>query len=109
VVAEWIADRTRDEVVDAFTAAGAAIAPVYDVAGLLADPQAVARQMFVDVEHPTLGPVTQQNVLFRMSATPGSIRHAGRALGEDTEQVLVDELGLEPAHVAALRERGVVA
>jgi crotonobetainyl-CoA:carnitine CoA-transferase CaiB-like acyl-CoA transferase len=108
-VAEWIADRTRDEVLDAFTAAEAAIAPVYDVAGLMADPHAIARRMFVDVEHPTLGPVTQQNVLFRMSATPGSIRHPGRALGEDTDAVLVEELGLDRGHVAALRERGIVA
>ena len=108
-VAAWIRERTRDEVLDAFTAAEAAIAPVYDIAGLMADPQAVARELFVDVEHPTLGPVTQQNVLFRMSATPGEIRHPGRALGEDTDAVLVDELGLDADHVAELRRRGVVA
>ena len=108
-VAAWIAERTRDEVLDAFTTAEAAIAPVYDIEGLLADPQAVAREIFVDVDHPTLGPVTQQNVLFRMSETPGRIRHAGRALGEDTDAVLIEELGLDAEHVRGLRERGVVA
>ena len=107
-VAAWVADRTRDEVVDAFTAAEAAIAPVYDVAGLLEDPHVRAREVFVDVPHPVLGPVTQQNVLFRMSETPGGIRHPGRALGEDTDAVLA-ELGFAPEEIEELRARGTVA
>jgi crotonobetainyl-CoA:carnitine CoA-transferase CaiB-like acyl-CoA transferase len=106
-VADWIADRTRDEVIEAFTAAQAAIAPVYDIAGLVADEHVVAREVFVDVEHPVLGPVTQQNVLFRMSETPGSIRHAGQALGESTDAVL-SELGLSAEQISELRERGTV-
>jgi crotonobetainyl-CoA:carnitine CoA-transferase CaiB-like acyl-CoA transferase len=49
-----------------------------------------------------------QNVLFRMSETPGSIRHTGRAHGADTDEVLGDELGVDPERLAWLRERGVV-
>jgi crotonobetainyl-CoA:carnitine CoA-transferase CaiB-like acyl-CoA transferase len=105
-VAEWIAARTRDEVLDAFTQAQAAVAPVYDVADLLADPQVIERESIVTVQDPDLGPVRMQNVLFRMSETPGSIRFTGRPLGADTDAVLGDELGLD---VAALRERGIVA
>lgn len=48
-----------------------------------------------------------QNVLFRLSATPGAIRWAGRRHGADTEEVLT-ELGLAPADVKELREEGVV-
>ena len=107
-VADWIADRTRDEVMDAFTAAEAAIAPVYDIADLVEDPHVVAREVFVDVPHPVLGPVTQQNVLFRMSETPGGIRHAGRALGEDTDAILT-ELGFDAGRIAELKARGTVA
>jgi crotonobetainyl-CoA:carnitine CoA-transferase CaiB-like acyl-CoA transferase len=105
-VADWIAARSRDEVLDAFTEAQAAIAPVYDVADLLADPHVVQRESIVTVDDPDLGPVRMQNVLFRMSQTPGSIRFTGRPLGADTDAVLGEELGLD---VAALRERGVVA
>jgi phenylalanyl-tRNA synthetase beta subunit len=50
-----------------------------------------------------------QNVLFRMSETPGAIRFIGRPLGADTEAVLVYELGVDPQRVAELHERGVVA
>jgi crotonobetainyl-CoA:carnitine CoA-transferase CaiB-like acyl-CoA transferase len=48
-----------------------------------------------------------QNVLFRLSETPGAIRWAGRRHGADTAAVLT-EIGVTAEQVAALRERGVV-
>jgi crotonobetainyl-CoA:carnitine CoA-transferase CaiB-like acyl-CoA transferase len=106
IVSEWVRTRTRDEVVAAFSDAGAAIAPVYDVAELMADPQIVARDAITQVDDPDLGPVRMQNLLFRMSDTPGAIRFTGRQLGADTDAILGDELGLD---VAGLRARGIVA
>jgi crotonobetainyl-CoA:carnitine CoA-transferase CaiB-like acyl-CoA transferase len=106
IVSAWVGARTRDEVIAAFTDAGAAIAPVYDVADLMADPQVIARDAITEVHDPDLGPVRMQNLLFRMSATPGAIRFTGRPLGADTEAILGGELGLD---VADLRERGIVA
>ncbi len=108
-VADWIAHRTRDEVVEAFEAAEAAIAPIYDVADLMDDPHVQARDMITTVDDSDLGPVRMQNVLFRMSETPGSIEFTGRALGADTDAVLIDELGIDATRIAALRERGIVA
>jgi crotonobetainyl-CoA:carnitine CoA-transferase CaiB-like acyl-CoA transferase len=106
-VAGWVADRTRDEVLAAFEAAEAAVAPVYDVRGILADPQYAALGTAVAVPHDRLGEVRMQNLPFRLSATPGGIRHAGRERGQDTDAVLA-ELGLSAAEVAGLRARGVV-
>jgi len=105
-VSEWVTQRTRDEVLDAFTEAGAAIAPVYDVADLMADPHVIERETITTVEDEDLGPVRMQNLPFRLSATPGEIRFTGRPLGADTDAILGDELGLD---VADLRERGIVA
>lgn len=106
-VAAWIAERDRDEVMAAFDAAQAAIAPIYDVAQLMADPHAVAREMFAAVDDPALGTVRMQNVLFRMSATPGAIRSTGRALGADTDEIL--GALVDAARLRDLKERGVVA
>jgi crotonobetainyl-CoA:carnitine CoA-transferase CaiB-like acyl-CoA transferase len=106
IVSAWVGERTRDDVVRAFSDAGAAIAPVYDVAELMADPQVLAREIITVVEDPDLGRVRMQNVLYRMAETPGSIRFTGRPLGADTDAILGDELGLD---LTALRERGVVA
>jgi crotonobetainyl-CoA:carnitine CoA-transferase CaiB-like acyl-CoA transferase len=106
IVSDWVGARTRDEVIEAFSEAGAAIAPVYDAAELMADPQMVARDAITQVDDPDLGPVRMQNLLFRMSATPGAIRFTGRPLGADTDAILGDELGLD---VGDLRARGIVA
>ncbi|MEV6111929.1 CoA transferase [Streptomyces sp. NPDC052109] len=106
-VGSWIAARTRAEVLAAFEKAEAAVAPVQDVRDVLADPQYQALRTVTTVDDPELGPLRMQNVLFRLSATPGAIRWAGRPHGADTEAVLT-ELGLTPAEVAALRTEGAL-
>jgi crotonobetainyl-CoA:carnitine CoA-transferase CaiB-like acyl-CoA transferase len=108
-VASWVATRTREQVIEAFEQAQAAVAPVYDVADLMQDPQVRALDMITTVDDPDLGAVQMQNVLFRMSQTPGAIRFTGRDLGADTDAVLGAELGVSPERLADLRERNVVA
>ena len=107
-VADWVAQRPADEVVAAFEAADAAVAAVYTAADVLADPQIEALDVLTSVEDDELGALRMQNVLFRMSATPGSIRHTGRALGADTDAVLA-EAGVDPDRTAGLRANGVLA
>jgi crotonobetainyl-CoA:carnitine CoA-transferase CaiB-like acyl-CoA transferase len=106
-VGAWIGARSRDEVLAAFEKAEAAIAPVQDVRDVMADPQYQALDTVTTVDDPELGPLRMQNVLFRLSATPGTIRWAGRPHGADTEAVLT-ELGLTPADLHALREEGAL-
>ncbi|MFF9131744.1 CaiB/BaiF CoA transferase family protein [Streptomyces sp. NPDC014806] len=106
-VGRWIAARTREEVLAAFEKAEAAIAPVQDVREIMTDPQYQALGTITTVDDPELGPLRMQNVLFRLSATPGAIRWAGRPHGADTDAVLA-EAGLTPAEIAALRAEGAV-
>lgn len=108
-VADWIAARTADDVIAAFTDAGAAIAPVYSPADLLDDPHVTATEMITTALDPELGPIRMHNVLGRLSATPGSVRWTGRALGADTDDYLVHVVGIPPDRIAELRGRGVVA
>jgi crotonobetainyl-CoA:carnitine CoA-transferase CaiB-like acyl-CoA transferase len=106
-VGGWIADRSRDEVLRAFAEAGAAVAPVYSPADLVADEQVQHRRMLTSVPDDDLGELLQHNVLFRMSVTPGGIRWTGRAHGEDTDEVLRAS-GVDDDRIAELRGRGVV-
>lgn len=106
-VGTWIGARPTAQVVAAFEDAHAAIAPVYDIRGIVSDPQYEALGTIQTVPDDELGPVQMQNVLFRLSQTPGAIRWAGRRHGEDTVAVL-NEIGVTPEQVAALRERGIV-
>ncbi|QOC91858.1 CaiB/BaiF CoA transferase family protein [Micromonospora craniellae] len=108
-VGGWIAERTRDEVMRAFDEAGAAVAPVYDARDIVTDDHVRAAEMLVDVPDPDFGQVLMHNVLWRMSETPGRIRFTGRALGADTDDLLVNELGCTPDTVADLRDREIVA
>jgi len=107
-VGDWIAARTRSEVLAAFEQAGAAIAPVYDAKDLVEDPHVRATEMLTTVEDDELGPMLMHNVMWRMSESPGRIRHTGRALGADTDAVL-DDLGYTADERTALRDGGVIA
>ncbi|NJC22697.1 crotonobetainyl-CoA:carnitine CoA-transferase CaiB-like acyl-CoA transferase [Arthrobacter pigmenti] len=106
-VASWIGQRPTAVVLAEFERAHAAVAPVYDVQGVMTDPQYAALGTVQRVEDDQLGEIKMQNVLFRMSGTPGSIRWPGRSHGQDTDAVL-KEIGVTAEQLAALRERGVV-
>ena len=108
MVADWVAQRNQADVIAEFERAEAAVAPIYNVADVFEDPQFEALETLTTVEDPTLGPVRMQNVLFRLSATPGRIKWTGRPIGADNNDVLVNELGLTPDDVAALAAKGIV-
>lgn len=106
-VGAWIGRRTRDEVVAAFEAAQAAVAPVYDAHDIVEDPQFQALGTVHEIDDPELGPMLMQGPLFRLSDNDGVIAFTGRPPGADTDAVL-GELGFTPERIAALRDEGAV-
>ncbi|MFF3708366.1 CaiB/BaiF CoA transferase family protein [Streptomyces phaeochromogenes] len=106
-VGSWIADHTREEVIAEFEKAEAAVAPIQDVRDVMTDPQYAALDTVTTVDDPELGPLRMQNVLFRLTETPGGIRWAGRPHGADTDTVLA-ELGLTEAEITTLRAEGAL-
>ena len=104
----WIAERTLEQVLEAFQAVHAVAGPVYSIADIMEDEQFRAREMVTTVEHPRLGPVRTPNVVPRLGGTPGRIRHLGRELGADNHAIYVDLLRHTPAELARWREDGVV-
>ncbi len=106
-VGGWIAERTATEVVAAFEEAQAAVAPIYDVADVMADPQYQALESLVSVPDPDLGPLMMQNVLFRLSDTPGAVVSTGPRLGEHNADVF-GRLGIDAARRAELTRDGVI-
>jgi crotonobetainyl-CoA:carnitine CoA-transferase CaiB-like acyl-CoA transferase len=106
-VGAWILSRPTAEVMAQFSKAEAAIGLVYDASRVIADEQYNAIGAIATVQDEDLGPVRMPNLLFRMSQTPGGIRHTGRAHGADTEAVL-GELGLDGDRIAALRDAGAI-
>lgn len=108
LVGGWIAQRDLEEVLRSFENALAAIAPTYDISQIFEDPQYRALGSIVSVPDPELGEVRMQNVMYRLSTTPGEIRWAGRPLGADNEAVYVGELGLASDDLDELVRQGVI-
>jgi crotonobetainyl-CoA:carnitine CoA-transferase CaiB-like acyl-CoA transferase len=107
VVAAWVEERSRDEVLRAFEAAEAAVAPIYDAGDVLADPQLEAIGAIRTVEDGRIGPIRMTNVVSRLSETPGAVEWPGREHGRDTDAVL-SELGLAADEIVRLRAEGIV-
>lgn len=106
-VGGWIRDHDLDEVVRVFEEAHAAVAPIYDIADIFMDPQYRALNTITSVDDPDLGPLRMQNVLFRLSETPGGIKWPGRPVGADNAQVF-GGLGIDSGRLAELASEGVV-
>ncbi|MGA1329908.1 MAG: CaiB/BaiF CoA transferase family protein [Candidatus Nanopelagicales bacterium] len=106
-VGGWIKQRTRDEVIAEFEKAEAAVAPIYDITDIFKDEQFAALGTIKTVEDDELGPVKFQNVLFRLSDTPGEIRTAGPSLGKHTAEVLTS-LGISAEEQAELKTKGII-
>jgi crotonobetainyl-CoA:carnitine CoA-transferase CaiB-like acyl-CoA transferase len=108
MVGDWIAERDLDEVVARFEEAQAAVAPIYNVEDIFEDPQYQALDSITTVEDEELGPLRMQNVLFRMSETPGRVRWAGQPLGAANADVYGELLGYEAERLAELQQKGVI-
>lgn len=106
-VSGWIARHDFADVMRIFEQVEAAIAPVYDVAQIFADPQYHARKDVIEVPDVEFGSIKMQNVFPFLSRTPGEIRFAGSPKGHHNRAVLVDELGLTEAELDGLRAEAV--
>ena len=108
MVGDWIAERDMEEVVARFEEAQAAVAPVYTIAHIFADPQYNALESITTVQDAELGPLRMQNVMFRMSKTPGAVRWAGEPLGASNPRVFHELLGYDAEKLAELQQKGVI-
>lgn len=105
-IAEWTAQRGRDEVIEALKGARVPAGYPYTAADIVQDPHYLARQMIETVQTP-VGPLKVPGVLPKLSRTPGRIGSGGPQLGEHNDDILAG-LGLSAEQVAGLRERGVI-
>lgn len=107
-VEEWISQHSLDEVLERFREADAPIAPIYDSEGIFNDPHFLSRESIVSVPDEDFGTVTVQNVMPRLSATPGKIRFSGPAKGAHNHDVYVGLLKLGEDEVQALHDEGAI-
>jgi crotonobetainyl-CoA:carnitine CoA-transferase CaiB-like acyl-CoA transferase len=113
VVNEMIAQFTRQkpvqELVDLFSQHQVPHAPILGIQAALGQPQAVAREMVVETDHAVLGKIPVVNRPIKFPGDPQPIPTAPPVLGQHTDQILADVLGLTPEQIAQLRAAKIVA
>jgi len=107
-VTDWTLQHDRDEVTELCGKGEVPCGPVYAIDEIFEDPHYAARENIKEVKDPRIGSVRVPNVVPRLTATPGGIDHLGPSLGQDSEDVYQQLLGLKEAEIADLRERGVI-
>ncbi len=108
IIREATVQRTTGEWVEALERANVPCGPVNSIAEVFADPQVVSREMARTIEHPLAGPIPTVASPLRFSGTPVEYRNAPPLLGQNTDAVLRDELGLTAERIAELAAKGVI-
>jgi len=109
VVSAWCGSLTRDEVEAKCNATGAPYAPLANIADIFGNRQFHARRNLVAVDDPYMHETfIVPGVLPRLSDTPGEINSLGPALGEHTDEVLEELLGMKPAEIKRLHDNRVI-
>jgi formyl-CoA transferase len=108
LIAAWTSTLPADDLLARLHEGGVPAGRIFRAADMLADPHFAARQAIITVPHPDFGDLPMHNVAPKLSATPGSVRTAGPALGEHSDQVWGGLVGLGPGDLAGLRAAGVI-
>lgn len=108
LLTQALAGRSKAEWVDMLNAATVSCGPINSMADLEHDAQVIARGLVVPMTHPVNGVIRTVASPLRMSESPVEYRIAPPRIGEHTEEVLQDWLGLAEPQCAALREQGAI-
>jgi formyl-CoA transferase len=100
--------RDADDWLAAMTEAGIPCGPINTLDRVFSHPQVLHRGMVVELPHPTAGSVRLTGPPFILSETPAAVRSHPPLLGEHTEEILRERLGLTAAEIARLRAKGVI-
>jgi len=109
LVSDFTREKTVQELVELFTAHQVPNAPILGIREALAQPQAVAREMVVETDHPVLGkiPIVNRSIRFPDAAQPPPAAPA--TLGQHTDEILRDVLGYSAEQIGNLRTDGIVS
>jgi formyl-CoA transferase len=107
-IAAWSATFDADALVQRLDDNGVPMGHIYRAPEMLADAHFKARRSIITLAHPEFGELAMQNVVPRLSETPGKVMSPGPALGEHNNAVLGGLLGLDEAALKRLREAGVI-
>ncbi|WP_344076540.1 CoA transferase [Luedemannella helvata] len=108
MISKWSAQYDTEGLMAVLVEHDVPVGRVYRAPDMLADEHFAAREAIVRLGHPEFGEFPMQNVVPRLSMTPGRVKWTGPQLGEHTDEVLTDVLGLATSDIDQLRASGVI-
>jgi formyl-CoA transferase len=109
LIEDWTKTLTVDAVEAKMIEAGVPAGKIYRAPEMLADPHFEARESIVTLDHPRWGALPMQNVMPKLSKTPGGVRAiASQQVGQDNDAVWGIELGLSADQLKTFAARGVI-
>ena len=106
LISQALATRRVDEWLPLFEKADVACGPINNIAQVFADPQVIARQMLMELAHPLAGKIPGIANPIRFSESPIQYDRAPPLLGQHTEELLEEVLGLTKSGIAELQASG---
>lgn len=107
-ISAWTGERSVDEVLEVMAEAGVPAGKVFTAKDMMEDPHYAARENVVTINDSEIGPFPMQNVVPRLTGTPGKVRWTGPALGQHNDEVYGEVLKMSEEEQAELRERGII-
>lgn len=107
VIEDVLKDYTMEEATNLILSKGIPAGPIMDISQILADPHVKEREMFVEMDHPTLGRITVNGCAIKLMDTKPSVRTPAPALGQDNKAVFEGLLGMSDEQFSALHEKNV--
>ena len=108
LIGQWTSRFATGEVLASMERHGVPAGQIYRAPEMLEDPHFAEREAIVGVPHPQFGTLRMQNVVPKLSETPGRIRSPSPALGEHNEAIFIDLLGMARERYEALRAAKVI-
>lgn len=108
LIGRWTAGLSTAAVLGLMEKHGVPAGQIYRAPEMLEDPHFAARKAIVEVAHPQFGSIRMQNVVPKLSATPGGIRAPSPSLGQHNDAIYLDFLGLARERYAALKAARVI-
>jgi crotonobetainyl-CoA:carnitine CoA-transferase CaiB-like acyl-CoA transferase len=103
-----LANDAADNWLRKLKAVGVPCGLINSVAQALDDPHTAARRMVETVRHDTIGDLRMLGVPFKFSDTPATVRRPAPMLGQHSDEILTQELGMDGAAIAALRRDKII-
>ena len=107
-VIDYTMNHGKLEIAEWCQAKGVPCTPVNTPVDFYQDPHIQQRDFFIQNDHPVIGTHTFFSPPFRMSETPGRIRHPAPLLGQHNREIYCGELGCSEDELAALVEKGII-